>query len=625
MAEARYRADIDGLRALAVIPVVLFHAGVAGFSGGFVGVDIFFVISGYLITGILIREFEARSYRISKFYERRVRRIAPPLLVVLLFTLTIGPIFMLPSEFKTLGRDAISALLFFANINFWRQADYFSADAETKPLLHMWSLGVEEQFYLFAPLLLLAIFQYLPKHRRLIVGLAAGLSFAACILLTPAHGAAAFYLLPTRAWELLAGALLAMTPRTGVHRNALLDELSGFVGLALICFSVFSYSENTLFPGYAAIAPVLGAALLIRAGEMSNGMISRLLSWAPLVGVGLISYSLYLWHWPLVVLFSANGWLAGISGKFAVVGLSFCAAWLSWRHVERWTRSRQKFPPRSLILAVSCISASVVIVSLYYSSLGGWSSRFSSDVVSLDQSRDDVSPNRRRCHFGDGLPDLDAACELGISPPRVVVWGDSHGVELAQALSELGVGVKQITYSACPPALKRQSRADRPYCEQHNQRTFDYVSMNLDYKVIILVARYSQSGLSNGLAAQVQDTADKLVAAGKRVIVIGPSPIDEDLNVPSHLARGGDRFKALDKTRLMEFSESMKASTEVIFPTQIFCNAEFCDLRPQGSPLLFDAHHLSLSAARILARKVVEAINGRADLHHSLPELERNS
>lgn len=193
MRAENYRPDIDGLRALAILPVLLFHAKIPAFSGGFVGVDIFFVISGYLIASILVREFTEHNYSIVSFYERRLRRIFPALLTVLLFTLVASPFFLLPSEFKNLGRDTLSALFFVANINFWRQSGYFATNAETKPLLHMWSLGVEEQFYLFVPLLLWLVFRYAPKRRLIFVGLSLLLSLALCIHLTSIKPTATFF------------------------------------------------------------------------------------------------------------------------------------------------------------------------------------------------------------------------------------------------------------------------------------------------------------------------------------------------------------------------------------------------------------------------------------------------
>lgn len=605
---SKYRPDIDGLRAIAVLPVLLFHANIPGFSGGFVGVDIFFVISGYLITSILVKEFATNSYNIVSFYERRLRRIFPALLTVLLFVLAVAPFFLLPSEFRNLGRDVMSALLFVANINFWRQSGYFAEDAASKPLLHTWSLGVEEQFYLFTPIILWLIFRYASKHRLLIVGLGLLLSLAACIVLTPIKQDASFYLLPTRAWELLAGAWLAVYttsrhPRGGVAAASpgLLRNVLGLIGLALVLLAVFTYRENMSFPGYAAIAPVLGAALLIHAGQYS--LSGRLLASRPLVQVGLMSYSLYLWHWPLIVFARDAGWLDSVVGRAGVVVLSLIAAQLTLRFIESPTRNRQKLPVRTLVLSTLSLSVLVTAVSITYAQLGGWPSRLPASVVAMDNARNDISPSRARCHADGGLPDPAKACVLGgnRADAHVAVWADSHGVELSQAIGEQGVPVYAITYSACAPAVGYKSRIARPLCSKHNQQVLDFLSKSSQITTVVLTTYFTADQQDEQIRL-MKNSAAQLHQMGKRVILVGPTPVpDSRMDVPTWLARGGERYYTYSGLGAPQLRQEFQGIADVFAPADVFCKRDGCDLLLQGKPTIFDTHHPSMHAARIVA------------------------
>jgi len=342
MTTTTYRADIDGLRMVAVLPVVLNHAGISGFSGGFVGVDIFFVISGYLITLILTREIEESSFSIWRFYERRARRILPALFAVLAACLVAGLWVLPPNLYEALGKSVIATLGFSSNFWFWQSAgDYFSPSVELEPLLHTWSLAVEEQFYLFFPLLLWAM---AGRGRRvwIIVVWAIVLgSFCLSLWMTQAHPTANFYLVPTRAWELGAGALLALGA-FGRARHRAIAEGAGWIGLALIGGGILLIDAHTPFPGLAALSVVLGATLIVFANSGAPVSVGRLLAWPPFVWVGLISYSLYLWHWPILVAVRSVTRDLDLPPSTAAlcVLLSIGMGWLSWRFVERPFRAR---------------------------------------------------------------------------------------------------------------------------------------------------------------------------------------------------------------------------------------------------------------------------------------------
>lgn len=261
-----YRADIDGLRAIAVLAVIFFHAGVPGFSGGFVGVDVFFVISGFLITSIIIKEIHAGQFSIARFYERRIRRIFPALFPVIAFTVAISAILFDADTFKGFGKSITATTFFGSNILFWKESGYFDASSITKPMLHTWSLAVEEQFYIFFPILLIAITRFSKsRYFQWLLGIGLVSLITSIYGVYTTHQVASFYLVPTRAWELLCGSILALGVipqlRSNFHRH-----LFSIAGLGLIFFSVGRYTEDTLFPGAAALTPVLGASLIIFSG-----------------------------------------------------------------------------------------------------------------------------------------------------------------------------------------------------------------------------------------------------------------------------------------------------------------------------------------------------------------------
>lgn len=333
-----YRSEIDGLRALAVLPVILFHAGFSVFGGGFVGVDVFFVISGYLITGIILNELAQGHFSIRWFYARRARRILPALFCVMLVTIPFALMWMLPSQYAPFSRSMIAVVGFVSNLFFWRESDYFAAEASEKPLLHTWSLGVEEQYYVLFPLALMLLWRIGKKPAFYGVGLAALVSFFLCEYASRYASSANFFLLPTRAWELLVGSLCAFSHRDAAPKN---NNSLALLGLGLIGAAVFTYSEHMRLPSAYTFMPVLGAALIILYAQ-SGTWVARMLSLKPLVGVGLISYSTYLWHHPLFAF--AHIRLFNTPSTALMLGLSICAlilGALTWWLVEQPFRHKQ--------------------------------------------------------------------------------------------------------------------------------------------------------------------------------------------------------------------------------------------------------------------------------------------
>lgn len=433
MSRGEYRPEIDGLRAVAVLLVLLYHAGF-GFSGGFVGVDVFFVISGFLITGLILREQTLGTFSLSAFWIRRIRRILPASTCMVAATLGVGACLLLPNDFSWLAESAFAQQLLFSNVYFWASGGYFDGPAELKPLLHTWSLAVEEQFYLLFPLLLV-IFRRWPRRRLafLLCGLAL-VSLMASEYAARRSPTAGFYLLPTRAWELLIGSLLTFIPAP-TWLKAWQRNLLGAVGLIAIVASSWFYSSLTPFPGVAALSPCLGAALFIYSSTQAPTLIARIMSLKPIVFIGLISYSLYLWHWPLFAFlkyyFERN---VPLDVRAAAMLASIAIAYVSWTLIEKptrygtWFQSGRVLVPTAAGSALTLILASVAIVWF-----DGLPYRFSIPIMGTTNVPSSLFlPGLRKGVVPPNVECIGATKEWR-SPVSFVLWGDSH----AQSVSDL--------------------------------------------------------------------------------------------------------------------------------------------------------------------------------------------
>lgn len=609
----RYRPDIDGLRAIAILPVLLFHAHVGGFSGGYVGVDIFFVISGFLITGIIAREVDDGRFSLIRFYERRFRRIMPALGLMILAVLGAAAWLYLPGDIESVPKSALAATLFSSNLWFFTDTGYFAGGADTKPLLHTWSLAVEEQFYIGFPILLMLVARFAPRWRRAAVGAIAAVSLALAILMQRDTSGFTFYLLPTRAWELFAGALLAVGAIPAIHARWLREAVA-LAGLAAIVFAVACYDRDTIFPGVTALAPVLGAAALLHCAP--GTLAGRLLTLPPLIGIGLISYSLYLWHWPLIVLTEYATDLPLTGGvRAAVIATALGAAILSWRFVERPFRDAQRMPARRIfqftggaMLLLSALSAALIFA-------GPWPSRFSPEVLRLIAGREDISPLRKRCH--DSFMRGAQPCVLGAAVrPDAMLWGDSHGVEMAYALGEAararGRALIERTTSSCPPVLDYDAPKD-PRCARANKAAFDAILADAHLRRIYLAAFWANGQFDDpAFVAALDRTIFALRRSGREVVLIGPVP-PQPFDVPrrlAHLARAGQLAQASGVDRAVIeaktvhlralFARWRQQGIRVILPMDTLCPKKSCDIIRDGKPLYFDSHHPSLAAARMI-------------------------
>jgi peptidoglycan/LPS O-acetylase OafA/YrhL len=457
----KYRPEIDGLRALAVLAIVLFHAGL-GVPGGYVGVDVFFVISGFLITGNIHRGLEHSTFSLVDFWERRIRRIFPALFAMVMGTLGIGFLLLPPRELEELGKSSIAQAFLIANIYFWSDTGYFAGPAELKPLLHTWSLAIEEHFYLFFPPFLAFVKTW--SRRALFSGVAsiAAVSFLTSIFGLDFYPNAVFFLLPTRAWELLIGCMLAVLPckYKSVPRR---DGAIALAGLSAIILPLFLYDSRTLFPGLAAIPPVFGAAAVIFATAATPGnLVCRALSLRPVVFVGLISYSLYLWHWPIIVFVRIYwGYFEWKQAAFALA-CSLLLSGLSWRFIELpFRRSSYLNQRRRLSVAALLLSGVAVAIGIVYAGTGGVPARFPNyNHILLDDiswAGEEFAVSLDESVESDALPSLGVNLRHGDERERLdfIIWGDSHARTMCGIIDELALELnlsgRAIVTSNVPP------------------------------------------------------------------------------------------------------------------------------------------------------------------------------
>ena len=491
-----YRREIDGLRAVAVVPVILFHAGMSVFSGGYVGVDVFFVISGYLITSILIAELEQGTFSIARFYERRARRILPALFLVMLCCMPFAWMWMLPSELRDFSQSIVAVVFFASNILFWRQEGYFEPAAELKPLLHTWSLAVEEQYYLVFPVFLLLAWRF--GRNRVFWAVCA---IAAISLLASEWGwrnrpSANFYLAPTRIWELLIGSMCAFW-LTGRQQRP--SNLLSLIGLAMIAFANVSFDETIPFPSVYALVPVVGTALIIVFCS-ADTWVGRLLSARAFVGIGLISYSAYLWHQPLFAFARIRSVFEPSSFLMAALALlSLILAYLSWRYVEKPFRTGKAsiLPTRGAVFAASTAAAAVfVAIGAAGHFNNGFGTRFSAQIAAFDKAKADR--NASTCNFSEltypAHPVNRCLTQYGETAP-VYLLGDNHAMavsaELKQLLNSEQISHYDMSYSGCLPleGFKRFDRGADLKCAQFNRETLAFARAK-NAKTLVLTSRF---------------------------------------------------------------------------------------------------------------------------------------
>ena len=628
----KYRSEIDGLRAVAVIPVILFHAGLDTFKGGYIGVDVFFVISGYLITSIVVREISDEKFSLIHFYERRARRILPALFSVVLCCIPLAWLWMYPSELEEFSRSLIAVNLFASNIEFWLQGSYFSTSIEIRPLFHTWSLAVEEQFYLLFPLALLLLMRL--RHNRvvLLLALIAAVSLFFAELGWRFYPTANFYLAPMRAWELLGGSLCAFAQFPSGQKT---NDALGLAGILLIAFAVFSFNEDTPFPSLYTLIPVLGTILIILFAAEGT-LVARALSVKFLVGLGLISYSAYLWHQPLFA-FARIRSLHEVSVE-AMLGLSVLSVifgYLSWQFIEKPFRARGPIAPCSpKKLVWLSIITSFLIVGIAVAFMQGLiQPRASNNLTAMDKhllSFKDYS-SEAKILYKQGTCFLrpeqtfdqfaDECTSVPDKTPSIVIWGDSHAAALSYGLREIFPSAMQLTASACPP-LAGLFFGRRLHCKEINDWTLDFIrNERPDY--VLLGSNWLRDVRR---IDYLRNTVRRIkeANAGTKIIILGGLP-QWNTPVPEQIIKQGidtreDKGIFNENRRVLQVDNTVSQiakseSAKFISLLEIACASDRCQalVKQDGAlqPFAWDKSHLTAGGSVWLAKRLEKRIFAR--------------
>ncbi|WP_187471153.1 acyltransferase family protein [Luteimonas viscosa] len=638
---AGYRPEIDGLRAVAVASVVAYHINKGWLPGGYVGVDIFFVISGFLITSIIWRELQGGTFTLVDFYLRRIRRIIPVMLVVVAVTVLAGVFLLLPEALERLSLSAIFSVASAANIYFWLHLDddYFAEASDQEPLLHLWSLGVEEQFYMVWPLLLLAV-AALRKNRTALALVAASViaiaSFAVAEATNESNPKFSYFMLPARAGELMVGALLALALQRAHSQRwlamPLAAELLGVAGLAVIGYALFFLDDLSPFPGTNALYPCIGAALVILAGAHSR-VLKWLLASRPMVWIGLISYSLYLWHWPILAFIRYfYGMVSATHAAIAVLAMLALAV-LSYRFVERPTRRVRWSTVRQTGLLFLLPAACVVIPAFAIAESGGlkaWiesSPAYQQGLARLEASTAPAYRFEYNCQLARHDPDIlrKERCVIGATDPRpgaprILLWGDSHAAHHVGAIGAMaasaGIQVRNATHSSCPPVFgreyghgkyKRGCTPFREYIRRHiNSGEFD---------VVLMGATWSSYQRQSGFKEDIARTIAEIRRTGTSVVLLGRVPYFASYNRECDMrwlrvgSSGCDRVTTGQKP--LEINDYLKsfarAGSGVTYLNlgEAICDDATCRAHLDGKPLYYDKSHLSMDGSRRLGEHMV--------------------
>ncbi|SFL23953.1 acyltransferase family protein [Shimia haliotis] len=664
-----YRNDIDGLRAVAILGVVLYHAGLKKMSGGYAGVDVFFVISGFLIGGRIFLDLEKDRFSFKDFYFRRVRRILPALVAMVLVTMIVGWVTLIPHDYRYLGGGAVTALLSLSNIWFLNRIDYFNPDATLDPLIHTWSLGIEEQFYAIIPLLLFLLWRVSKKAvlpALLLITLA---SFATALATAQEYRLEAFYLLHTRAWELLIGVLVAWSVRNRPLASPW-HTPTYIAGLILIVFGLWSVPPNVPWPGVWTLPAVCGAAMVLFAPQAASPVTAILAN--PLMRfVGLISYSLYLWHQPIFgILKKAYLWPQTIAGLLLVCAALIVTATLSWRFIEQPFRTGAGWnrPQKATFWAAV---AGIWIIAIGGGITEGYPKRMPTEVSETLAVRESYSPTYRRCLLVRNKVaayDFNDACTFGdlSQEPTVALLGDSHAGRIAQplgdALKKHGKAMVELTLSSCLPVAglinDGQSRATQ--CPAFNARVLEYLSEKPEITQVILYANWvsyafetfgpnmfgidpssttipsfpvngPKPASSEGReAAFISALATQLKTISQHsnvLLVVSTGNLQVDL--PRYIANRqwwntqttrnftyprsiervrGDALRAIFESAIRE-AGPLKYEVSLFDLNNLFCTEDACDLVRDGTLLHSDTNHLSLPATKILAAPMARALS----------------
>ena len=631
----KYRPEIDGLRALAILPVIFFHAGFEIFRGGFLGVDVFFVISGYLITSFIISDLSSNNFRLLDFYERRARRILPALLTMCIFITPISFFILLPGDQINFAKSIIASIFFVSNVLFWRETGYFDVESELKPLMHTWSLSVEEQFYIFFPLVLIFIWRFKQSFIAIPIFILLIISFALSNWGAFYKPAANFYLLPTRGWEIMSGALCAVY-LSNTKFNILnkvkpcLDNVFSSLGLFLIIFSIFSFDSNSPMPSYYSLPIIVGTTLIIL--FCNNQTITyKMLSMKPFIFAGLISYSLYLWHQPILALhkYMSLNEPSTLSIIFSLL-IAFLMAVISWQFIEQPFRDRIRITRHALVKTL-LLASSILLISSTLIIIKNKNVAYSDDSIDL---KNYFQPNT-------GIKELECNSTsiercISDSQSRMILWGDSYAMHLSQAIfySPTSLPFKQVTKNSCAPILNLSNTikdvAFADECINFNKKVFNSIIQNPNIRIVVLSSTFYfpqgklvkvHNKFTNDLADKeiinlFKETVRALESSGKKVVIISPTPSIGSRSDPARcsvnaITRNKD-LKICDFSR-RSFStktkngykllKSMQEDINILWIDQLICEINFCFPYIDNFQIYRDNGHLSISGSRLLGEK----------------------
>ncbi|MDO7897041.1 acyltransferase family protein [Pseudomonas citrulli] len=615
MPHTHYRRDIDGLRAVAVIAVLIHHLNTRLLPGGFEGVDIFFVISGFLITSQVFAEIKHHAFSIERFYQRRINRIVPALATVLLASVVAGVVILSPADLTRLNVSALLSLLGVSNIYIWmKYGNYFAADASEAPLLHTWSLGIEEQFYVIWPLLLLALYRLAPRYMLAVLAVGVVAAIGLSEYATHVFVTASYYLLPTRFFELMVGGALGIylyRPRALGRRAAVGCALAG---AGLIGVSLFTLSPESPFPGLNALMPCLGAALLILAGAQTQ---SRLLDNRPMVFIGLISYSLYLWHWPLIAYLHYLGIAMTLPVGISLLAVSVALSWWSWRYVEVPFRRSGAQLPFSRVLGLRFImpAAALAVVATLSLQWNGFPQRFVPQVATLE-AMTLVEPNKLRsdCHKPNAHYDAEPnpQCRLGARKASLdgIMVGDSfanHFTGMVDILAKPnGIGLMDYTLDGCPPIFAYTAQAPTVYiahCMERNAHVLGLIEQH-HYPYVVLAGAWPRDAAAGEMIeASIKRVADN---SGQVIVILGNQHIDKAATCPvRRLMFGTDRLCSTPQDAPPPYWAGIRArlpQVHFIDPNPVICPAGLCSPIIDGLLLYRDDAHLNDVGSRFIGR-----------------------
>ncbi len=633
----QYRRDVDGLRAVAVIAVILYHAKFSILSGGYIGVDIFFVISGYLITSIIVAEMQSGDFSLRNFYERRARRILPALYLVMAFSLPLGWVLLLPMDMKLLAESQWTMALFSSNFLFLSESGYFDVGSDLKPLLHTWSLAVEEQYYILFPLFLILVWRHGKDKFIAIVATIAGLSLAAAQWGIAHYPMASFYLLPTRAWELMVGALVALflARHPGYIASYRTNQILSLIGVGLISYSIFFFSDGTPVPGLYALIPTAGVALILLYSKPDT-FVGTLLGLKGMVAIGLISYSAYLWHQPIFALVRHASLKEPGRGVFAaLVCGAFVLAFLSWRYVEKPFRSGKWIKGPGIL--VSALAGTIFFVST------GLLGQMTDGYYWRDGLRDRLDHLQDRIRINQGL---SSVCDRTFPPseacgpidnPEAVLWGDSYAMHLMAGLQAANpkLGILQLTLSGCGPVLgiapvtRELNTSWAKTCLENNDRVFDYLKQNPTIKYVVMSSPFAQyvdtdaqillrtgevvSGQNRALEYFL-NTLQSLNNLGIQPILFSPTPqngVDYGRCLVKAVMLGldlkGCNFRLSDVfekyPKVIEFLKRIEKEYKVVWLSDAICQEGICSAAMEDTFIYRDTGHLSYEGSTLLGRK----------------------